>query len=219
MVSRMADVGRAFAAERVAGRTGQAAATITTGIAVYPADGETLLAVLRAAAAAATRAKVAGAGSVEASGGTHIRSRAERVDVLVAEDDTTVQGLLLHALATRGYRTRAVGEGPEVVSMLTGPEPEMIASLVLLDVELPGMNGLSVLRRLSLDGVLGRTRVIMVTGRSGEEEVLEALATGAFDHVAKPFSVPILPRRCGSTTCSGRSSSWRSSPGSWRCSC
>jgi len=65
----------------------------------------------------------------------------------------------------------------------------------VLDVDLPGLDGLSVLRRLARDDVLADTRVIMLTARSGEAEVLEALELGAFDHVAKPFSVPVLMQR------------------------
>jgi DNA-binding response OmpR family regulator len=45
------------------------------------------------------------------------------------------------------------------------------------------------------DGVLWRTRVIMLTFRSAESEVVEALELGAFDHVAKPFSLPVLLQR------------------------
>jgi DNA-binding response OmpR family regulator len=62
-------------------------------------------------------------------------------------------------------------------------------------VGLPGLDGLSVLRKLAEAGVLRSTRVIMLTLRSSDAEVLEALELGAFDHVAKPFSVPVLLHR------------------------
>ena len=64
--------------------------------------------------------------------------------------------------------------------------------MLLLDVDLPGLNGVAVLRRLSEEGALRHTRVIMLTSRSSEDEVLKALELGAFDHVSKPFSVPVL---------------------------
>ena len=60
---------------------------------------------------------------------------------------------------------------------------------------LPGLDGLSILRRLSGDGVLESTRVIMLTARAGEDETVRALELGAFDFVAKPFSVPVLVER------------------------
>jgi DNA-binding response OmpR family regulator len=71
----------------------------------------------------------------------------------------------------------------------------VVCDLIVLDVDLPGLDGLSVLRRLAQDGVLNRTRVIVLTARAGEREVLEALELGAYDHVAKPFSVPVLMQR------------------------
>jgi DNA-binding response OmpR family regulator len=67
--------------------------------------------------------------------------------------------------------------------------------MVLLDVDLPRLDGLAVLRRLAHDGLLQHTRVIMLTFRADEREVLEALELGAFDHVTKPFSLPVLMQR------------------------
>jgi len=121
------------------------------------------------------------------------------VDVVVVEDDTAVADLLLHALETRGYRTRWIDDGAGAWSLLGGERPEIAPRLVLLDVDLPGVNGLTLLRRLAREGVLDRTRVIMLTARSGEREVLAALELGAVDHVAKPFSLPVLLERVRAT--------------------
>ena len=57
------------------------------------------------------------------------------------------------------------------------------------------MDGLSLLRKLARDGVTRRTRVLMLTARSAESEVVKALELGAFDHVPKPFSVSELIHR------------------------
>lgn len=73
--------------------------------------------------------------------------------------------------------------------------PSIRARVVLLDVRLPSVDGLSVLRNLAQNGVAQRTRFIMLTARSAETEVLTALKLGAFDHVAKPFSLPVLLQR------------------------
>jgi two-component system phosphate regulon response regulator PhoB len=66
------------------------------------------------------------------------------------------------------------------------------ARVVLLDLDLQGFDGLTVLRRLRARGVLARTRVVMLTSRGTESEVLKALELGATDYVAKPFSVAVL---------------------------
>lgn len=67
--------------------------------------------------------------------------------------------------------------------------------MVLLDVDIPGLNGFDVLHRLQSHGVLSHLRVIMLTARAGENEVVTSLSQGAFDHIAKPFSLPILMQR------------------------
>jgi DNA-binding response OmpR family regulator len=67
--------------------------------------------------------------------------------------------------------------------------------VIVLDWDLPGLDGLRVLRSLADDGVLQRSRVIMLTARVSEQEVLLALNAGAVDHVSKPFSVPVLMQR------------------------
>ena len=69
------------------------------------------------------------------------------------------------------------------------------ARIVVLDVNLPSLDGISVLRELSRSGALKETKVIMLTVRSSEPEVLSTLQLGAFDHVAKPVSVPVLIKR------------------------
>lgn len=116
------------------------------------------------------------------------------VDVLLVEDDQTLADVLLHALQTRGLRGEHIADGQAALRRLIGPDA-VSARVVLLDVDLPGLNGLDVLGRLGSEGVLARSRVIMLTAHGGEREVLEALRLGAFDHVAKPFSVPVLVQR------------------------
>jgi DNA-binding response OmpR family regulator len=66
---------------------------------------------------------------------------------------------------------------------------------VLLDWDLPGRDGLTVLRGLAADGWLADTTVVMLTARASEREVLAALELGASDHVAKPISIPVLMQK------------------------
>ena len=64
--------------------------------------------------------------------------------------------------------------------------------MVVLDVGLPGLDGFSLLKRMGSQGMLKSTQVVMLTARSNEREVIRALELGAIDHVAKPFSLPVL---------------------------
>jgi DNA-binding response OmpR family regulator/HPt (histidine-containing phosphotransfer) domain-containing protein len=116
-------------------------------------------------------------------------------DIVVVEDDEALGTLLRQTLDERGYNTHWIRDGAEAAELLTGEEPAMRASLIVLDVGLPGMDGLSLLRKLARDGITRRTRVLMLTARSAESEVVKALELGAFDHVPKPFSVSELIHR------------------------
>lgn len=123
-----------------------------------------------------------------------------QVDVLVVEDDALLVPLLRHALEAQGRTVEVAEDGPTALALLTGDPaaavvPRLRAGLVLLDIDLPGASGLQVLRRLGSAGVLAGTKVIVLTARSTEAEVLEALELGAVDHVAKPFSLPVLLHR------------------------
>jgi DNA-binding response OmpR family regulator len=128
---------------------------------------------------------------IESENGTVV----QHVDVVVIEDDVVLARLLVHALETRGYRTRLISDGEIAAAELAGAAPTLGAPLLLLDWDLPGLDGLRLLRTLRERGVLDRSRVIMLTARGTEAEVLQALQAGAADHVTKPFSVPVLMRR------------------------
>ena len=116
-------------------------------------------------------------------------------DVVLVDNDETVAGLLLHALEARGYTAHWLQDGLRAAEELRGPYPNLTAGVVLLNADLPGLGGLDALKLLVRHGVLERTRVIMVTDRQGEAEAVAALELGAFDQVAKPFSVPLLMQR------------------------
>jgi DNA-binding response OmpR family regulator/HPt (histidine-containing phosphotransfer) domain-containing protein len=122
-------------------------------------------------------------------------TRAPDVDVVIVDDDQVLVDLLCHAFTSRGYTTKSIGDGTTALQTLAGPAPQIRAKVIVLDVGLPEHDGLAVLRALSREGITKTTRVIMLTARSLESEVLQALDLGAFDHVAKPFSVPVLMHR------------------------
>ena len=117
------------------------------------------------------------------------------VDVVIVDDDQVLVDLLCHAMTLRGFTAMSIGDGTTALETLAGSEPPLRAKVIVLDVGLPEHDGLTVLRALSRDGITKTSRVIMLTARSLESEVLQALDMGAFDHVAKPFSVPVLMHR------------------------
>lgn len=117
--------------------------------------------------------------------------------ILVVEDDPAIRRGLVDCLTLSGYRVLESGEGTQAMQMILGNSLD----LVLLDVMLPGMNGLEILPELR------RSRpalpVIMVTARGSEEDRVQGLKGGADDYVVKPFSstellarVEAVLRRC-----------------------
>ena len=112
------------------------------------------------------------------------------VDVVLVEDDDSIADVVEYALDLQGYRLERFVDGAEAARVLTSGE--VFGRIILLDVGLPGLDGFGVLRRLSAEGVLDESHLIMLTARSSESERLRALEFGATDHIAKPFSVPVL---------------------------
>ena len=102
--------------------------------------------------------------------------------ILVADDDTTVRAVVADYLNAAGHRTDVRGDGPSALErVLVGD-----LDLLVLDLMLPGMDGLEVLRRMraaQLD-----TPVIILTAKDGESDRILGLELGADDYLTKPFS-------------------------------
>ena len=101
--------------------------------------------------------------------------------VLVVDDEVHVQNLLRLYLERSGYEVETCGDGEEALSALERRQPD----LVLLDLMLPGINGLELCRQLRGESDLP---IIMLTARSTERDRLRGLRDGADDYVTKPFS-------------------------------
>ena len=112
-------------------------------------------------------------------------------NILVVEDEETIQALLAYNLEAEGHKVRVTANGEEVARLLD-EEP---ADLVLLDWMLPGLSGIEVCRSLRARPQTKSTPIIMLTARGEEGERVRGLATGADDYVVKPFSVPELMAR------------------------
>ncbi|MFD3676236.1 response regulator transcription factor [Streptomyces sp. NPDC058613] len=101
--------------------------------------------------------------------------------VLVVEDDPTVAEVVSGYLVRAGYAVDHAPDGPDALRRAAGRWPD----LVLLDLMLPGMDGLEVCRRLRATAAVP---VIMLTARGDEDDRIAGLELGADDYVTKPFS-------------------------------
>jgi diguanylate cyclase (GGDEF)-like protein len=169
--------------------------SFSAGVAEFPDDGGDWTTLYAVADEALRRAKTEGRGRVAAAQSNKPARTETVVDVTIVDDDTVLVGLLEHALQTRGYSTHVITDGVGAMQQLTGPTPSVRSRVIILDIGLPGHDGFTVLRALARDGVTRESRVVMLTARTLETEVLLALELGAFDHIVKPFSVPVLMER------------------------
>ncbi len=109
-------------------------------------------------------------------------------NVLVIEDDDETRAVLVRELTGRGYRTTEAADGRAALERWEARRPD----IVLLDLGLPDMDGLQLIRRIRRDA---RTPIVILSGRYEEREKVEALERGADDYVTKPFGVDELNAR------------------------
>ncbi len=110
------------------------------------------------------------------------------ITVLVVEDEPAIAQAIVHLLSAEGWTVRAVGDGLAGVEAASRLEPDV----VLLDVMLPGIDGLEVCRRIQAERPVP---VLMLTARDDETDMLIGLGVGADDYMTKPFSMRELVAR------------------------
>jgi predicted signal transduction protein with EAL and GGDEF domain len=118
-------------------------------------------------------------------------STTPRVRLLVVDDEELNRDMLARRLMRHGYDVLAVASGPEALAAIEREE----FSLLLVDVMMPEMSGLEVLRRVRSSRTAAQLPVIMVTARAQSEDVVEALDLGANDYVTKPIDMAVLLAR------------------------
>ena len=113
---------------------------------------------------------------------------ANRMKVLLVEDNADQLDLTTYALRREGYTVLAATDGQQALARWEAERPD----IVLLDVNMPKLNGFEVCRRIRQEG---RTPVIMLTAQDEDDDVVRGLALGADDYVTKPFSAKQLTAR------------------------
>ena len=110
---------------------------------------------------------------------------------LVVEDDPDIVELIDHYLKTEGFEVEALGDGRQALERLQGGGHDV----VILDLQLPGLDGLSLCAELRRDKRTRSLPVIMLTARGDEADRVVGLEVGADDYVVKPFSPKELVAR------------------------
>ena len=107
------------------------------------------------------------------------------MDILIVEDNKELLQLLTDFLRAGGYTVSVAGSGEKAVDLYE----KYGARLVLLDINLPGMDGFAVCERIRKNG---NTPIIMLTARVSKEDKLNGLVLGADDYIEKPYDIDIL---------------------------
>lgn len=111
--------------------------------------------------------------------------------ILVVDDDPSICDTLTTMLQFKGFETDVAKNGHEALERARAEQPD----LVLLDVMMPEMDGLTVCRAMKSDESLRDVRILMLTARNGRQDVVQALEAGASDYVTKPFFIDELVAR------------------------
>jgi two-component system alkaline phosphatase synthesis response regulator PhoP len=111
--------------------------------------------------------------------------------ILVVDDERDILELVKYNLEKEGYRVTTVASGEDALSQARTRTPD----LVVLDLMLPGVDGLEVCRRLKADPKTIAIPIVMLTAKGTEADVVTGLELGASDYVTKPFSPRVLTAR------------------------
>ena len=111
--------------------------------------------------------------------------------VLVVEDDLDIRELISFNLANEGHQVFEANDGEVGIDKARNNNPD----LILLDLMLPGIQGLDVCRIIKSDQETKEIPIIMVTALGQEEDIVKGLETGADDYITKPFSIKVLIAR------------------------
>ena len=112
-------------------------------------------------------------------------------NILVVEDDLDIRKLISFNLENEGHQVFEANDGEVGIDKARNNNPD----LILLDLMLPGIQGLDVCRIIKSDQETKEIPIIMVTALGQEEDIVKGLETGADDYITKPFSIKVLIAR------------------------
>src|SRR5215471_16106363 len=122
---------------------------------------------------------------VRAAEETRVRS------IIIVEDDEDIADSIRFNLEREGFRVRIAVTGEDALNVILSGPPNPI----LLDLNLPGMNGFEICRRLKAESATAKIPIVMLTARADETDKVLGLNMGADDYVTKPFSMRELVAR------------------------
>ena len=111
--------------------------------------------------------------------------------IYIVEDDNSIRELVVYTLTTSGYETKGFATPSDFWEAMEQTAPQ----LILLDIMLPGEDGISILQKIRDNPTTRQLPIIMVTAKSAEYDKVEGLDSGADDYITKPFGMMELVSR------------------------
>src|SRR4030095_12260521 len=112
-------------------------------------------------------------------------------NIIIVEDDEDIADSIRYNFEREGFRVRVAVTGEEALNLILAGPP----SLIILDLNLPGMNGFEICRRLRAESPTAKVPILMLTARADETDKVLGLNMGADDYITKPFSMRELVAR------------------------
>ena len=162
------------------------------GVALFPSDGRSAIDLVGAAHGAAKRAADNDGPAVVA---TTWRPESDEVDVMVVDADPVLSQVVVDLLKGSGLRSLPCESGPEALAALRADDRRVTPRLLLLDLDVRGIDGLGMLRELRTAGLLSQMKVLLMMARFSEADLRVALDIGAADVISKPLSATLLLHR------------------------
>lgn len=108
--------------------------------------------------------------------------------ILIVDDDPMIRGLVQAILEQEGYTIVAADDGTKAIEIMDSEPKPLDFKLVILDVMMPGMNGLDVLTRMKLHSHTSEMPVMMLTGEDRADDIMAGYSVGADYYITKPFT-------------------------------
>lgn len=105
--------------------------------------------------------------------------------IFCVDDDNTIRDIEVYALEQTGFQAKGFADGPSMLEAIKHEKPR----LIVLDIMMPGMDGVEVLKKLRSDAATRKIPVIMATAKGSEMDKIQGLDLGADDYLVKPFGV------------------------------
>ena len=114
-----------------------------------------------------------------------------KIRIVVADDDADILDLVVYMLTQAGFDALGVSDGVAALAAIESDPPRM----AILDIMMPGMSGIEVLRKVRASQTIADLDVILLTARTRDADVYTGFAAGASDYIIKPFSPRELLKR------------------------